>query len=159
MPFCHAELRATKPKPCQYPKLLNTLGDHIRNHRLDLRLFQSTLADQIGVDETTITNWECNKCAPAIRFIPALLRFLGYNSFPPVQTFPERLATVRKMLGMSQRNLAESLGVDPGTVQGWEAGQHEPTGRNVEGIKRFLTSRPVSGKCQRTVPNESSGPE
>jgi DNA-binding XRE family transcriptional regulator len=83
LPFCHAELRATKPKPCQYPKLLNTLGDHIRNRRLDLGLFQSKVAEQIGVDTTSIHNWEGNKSAPAIRHIPAILRFLGYNPFAP----------------------------------------------------------------------------
>jgi hypothetical protein len=38
LPFCHTELRASKPKPSHYPKQLNTLGDHIRTRRLDLRL-------------------------------------------------------------------------------------------------------------------------
>ncbi len=132
---------ATKPKPSHYPKLLNTLGDHIRR-RLDLGLFQSTVAEPIGVDPTTIHNWEGNKSLPAIRYIPAILRFLGYNPFPSARTFPEQLATVRRMLGMSQRKWAESLGVDPGTLQGWEAGQHEPTGRNVELVERFLRSAP-----------------
>jgi len=41
---------------------------------------------------------------------------------------------------MSQRGLAESLEVDPGTLQGWEAGDHKPTGRNVERIKQFLAA-------------------
>jgi DNA-binding XRE family transcriptional regulator len=89
---------ATKPKPSHYPKLLNTLGDHIRR-RLDLGLFQSTVAEPIGVDPTTIHNWEGNKSLPAIRYIPAILRFLGYNPFPSARTFPEQLATVRRMLG------------------------------------------------------------
>jgi len=115
--FCHAELRASKRKPSHYPMLLNTLGDHIRGRRLDLGLFQSLVAEQIGVDETTIHNWEGNKSFLAIRYIPAILRFLGYNPFPPAQTLPDRLAALRKMLGMSQRKLAESLGVDPGTLQ------------------------------------------
>ncbi len=114
------------------------LGDHIRSRRLDLGLFQSQVAEQIGVNAMTINNWEGNKSLPAIRFIPAILRFLGYNPFPPPQTLPERLAAVRKALGLSQRNLAKSLGVDPGTLQGWEAGQHEPIGRNVKLIERFL---------------------
>jgi DNA-binding transcriptional regulator YiaG len=135
--FCYAELRASKPKPSHYPKLLNTLGDHIHSRRLDLGLFQSRVAEQIGVDETTIHNWEGNKSLPAIRYIPTILRFLEYNPFPPPQTLPERLAAVKKMLGLSQRKLAESLGVDPGTLQGWEAGQHIPIGRNIELVERF----------------------
>ncbi len=140
MPFCHAELRAQKPKPSHYPKLLNTLGDHIRSRRLDLGLFQSLVAEQVGVATTTIHNWEGNKSVPATRHIPAILRFLEYNPFPPPQTLPERLTVMRKALGLSQRKLAELLGVDPGTLQSWEAGQHEPIGRNAELIERFLRS-------------------
>jgi DNA-binding XRE family transcriptional regulator len=138
LPFCHAELRATKPKPSHYPKQLNTLGDHIRSRRLDLGLFQAKVAEQIGVDTTTIHNWEGNISTPAIRHIPAILRFLGYNPFSPAQALPERLATVRKMLGMSQRKMAKSLGVDPGTLQAWEAGKHEPIERNSELVERLL---------------------
>jgi hypothetical protein len=29
---------------------------------------------------------------------------------------------------------------DPGTLQGWEAGQHRPMGRNIELVERFLRS-------------------
>jgi DNA-binding transcriptional regulator YiaG len=162
LPFCHAELRAPKPKPSQYPKLLNTLGDHIRKRRVDLGLIQSRVAEQIRVNTTTIHNWEGNKSLPAIRYIPAILRFLEYNPLPPAQTLPERLAAVRKMFGLSQRQLAESLGVDPGTLQSWEAGQHEPTGRNVELVERFLKSATRQQKAPPEFPtsqSKTSGPK
>jgi DNA-binding transcriptional regulator YiaG len=156
LPFCHAELRASKPKPSHYPKLLNTLGDHIRTRRLDLGLFQSQVAEQIGVKEATINNWEGNKSLPAIRYVPAILLFLEYNPLPPAQTLPERLPAVRKMLGLSQRQLAELLGVDPGTLQTWEAEQHEPTGRNVELAERFLKSAARQQKAPPEVPTSQS---
>jgi DNA-binding transcriptional regulator YiaG len=146
LPFCHALLKASKPQASHYPKLVNTLGDHIRSRRLDLGLFQSNIADQIRVDTTTIHNWEGNKSVPATRYIPAILQFLGYNPFPPAQTLPERLATVRKMLGLSQRKLAELLGVDPGTLQGWEAGQHKPVGRTRRLLEAFLAKSPGDSK-------------
>ena len=44
MPFCHAELRASKPNSVRYPKQINTLGDHIRAHRLDHKLLQKQVA-------------------------------------------------------------------------------------------------------------------
>lgn len=141
MPFCHAELRAVKPKPFQYPKQLNSLGDHIRERRLDLKLLQKQVADHIGVDEITITNWERNATVPAIRYIPAIIQFLGYDPLPPPDSFFERLAAARKALGLSQRKMAEKLGVDPATLQGWEAGRHQPTGKNLEVIARVLLSR------------------
>jgi DNA-binding transcriptional regulator YiaG len=34
--------------------------------------------------------------------------------------------------------MALSLGVDPATLQSWEAEQHHPTAKNVELIERFL---------------------
>jgi DNA-binding XRE family transcriptional regulator len=105
---------------------------------LDLGLLQKQVADEIGVDETTICNWEGNKTAPVIRCIPAILQFLGYNPFPPVQTIPEQLITARKMLGISQWKIAETLGVDPTTVQGWEAGRHKPIRRCLEKIGTVL---------------------
>jgi transcriptional regulator with XRE-family HTH domain len=138
LPFCHAGLRAVRPKLESYPKEVNTLGDHIRSCRLDRTLLQGQIAEQIGVDKTTICNWESNASLPAIRYIPAILQFLGYNPFPPTKTFAERLVTARKVLGLSQRKLALSLGVDPGTLQHWEAERHKPTGRSAERVEGFL---------------------
>ena len=141
LPFCHAELRASKPKPPHYPREINTLGDHIRNRRLDLKLFQKQVADRIGVDETTITNWEGNASVPATRYMPAILQFLGHDPLPPAISIPERLATARRVLGLSQRKMAEKLGIDPATLQGWEVGQHKPTGKNLDLIARVLQVR------------------
>jgi transcriptional regulator with XRE-family HTH domain len=138
LPFCHSQIRLPKPKPTAYPLRINTLGDHIRSRRLNLKLFQKQVADQIGVDATTITNWEGNTTSPAIRHIPAILEFLGYDPIPTAQGFPERLAAARKRLGLSQRKLAEKLGVDPTTVRDWEAGRHRPTKRNTGAVKRIL---------------------
>ena len=117
------------------------LGDHIRKHRLDLNRIQRQVAEQIGVDEATITNWERNATTPPIRYIPAIIEFLGYDPLPPANSFSERLATARQTLGLSQRKTAEKLSVDPATVKGWEAGRHEPTKRSVDVIGRVLQIR------------------
>ncbi|MHB1935626.1 MAG: helix-turn-helix domain-containing protein [Acidobacteriaceae bacterium] len=109
--------------------------------RLDLKLLQKQVADHIGVDEITITNWERNATAPAIRYIPATIRFLEHNPLPSTNSFFERLATARRVFGLSQRKMAEKLGVDPATLQGWEAGRHQPNGKNLEVIGRVLLSR------------------
>jgi hypothetical protein len=54
LPSCHFELLAAKPRPSQYPTHINSLGDHIRVRRLDLKLLQKQVADQIEVHEQTI---------------------------------------------------------------------------------------------------------
>jgi DNA-binding XRE family transcriptional regulator len=59
LPFCHIRLKSPKPNPDnRYPKELKTLGDHLRKRRLDKGLLQNDLARLLGVDKTTVTNWE-----------------------------------------------------------------------------------------------------
>lgn len=123
-----------------YPRAINSLGDHIRHRRLDLNLLQRQVGDRIGVDGTTITNWERNATVPAVRYIPAIIQFLGYDPLPPTGTLLERLTAARRVLGLSQRKMAEKLGVDPGTMQSWEAGKHQPTGKSLDMIGRVLQS-------------------
>ncbi|MGB6687957.1 MAG: helix-turn-helix transcriptional regulator [Terracidiphilus sp.] len=64
-----------------------------------------------------------------------------YNPLPAASSFPERLITARMALGLSQRKMAEKLGVDPATFMGWEAGRHRPTGKSLDLIARALQSR------------------
>jgi DNA-binding XRE family transcriptional regulator len=109
LPFCHAELRIARPRSECYPKDLKNLGDHIRTRRMDLGLLQSQVAEQIGVHELTITNWEVNATVPEIRYMPAIIRFLGYDPQPPAAEFSDRLACARKALGLSQRTVAATL--------------------------------------------------
>ena len=66
--------------------------------------------------------------------------FLGYNPLPAASSLPERLATARRALGLSQRKMAEKLGIDPATLMGWEAGRHQPTGKSLDVIGRVLGS-------------------
>ena len=88
-------LSTQKPKSSAYPKEFKTLGDHIRKRRLDLRLFQEQVSEQIGVDEDTIFRWEGNKSKPQVQFIPAIIKFLGYNPLPiAVLTSPQQIRSM-----------------------------------------------------------------
>jgi transcriptional regulator with XRE-family HTH domain len=71
---------------------------------------QRQVAQQIGVGEAKVTNWERNATTPAVRFIPAIIRFLGYDPLPHAISISERLATAGRALGLSQRKMAEKLG-------------------------------------------------
>jgi transcriptional regulator with XRE-family HTH domain len=138
LPFCHSEFRVARPRSERYPKQLNTLGDHIRARRIDLGLFQSAVAGQIGVCELTITNWERNASQPPVQYIPTIIRFLGYDPLASGASFPERLAAARRSRGMTQKRLADELGVDPTTIRDWEKGGHEPSRKKLEAITAFL---------------------
>lgn len=112
----------------------------MRQRRLDLKLSQKQVADQIGVHEMTITGWEGNATIPEVRYMPPIFQFLGYNPLPASGSLAEGLATARKTLGLSQRKMAGRLGVDPATLMGWEAGRHQPTGNSLGLIARVLQS-------------------
>ena len=88
----------------------------------------------------TIMNWERNATAPEVRHIPAIIQFLEYNPLPAASSIPERLASARRSLGLSQRKMAAKLGVDPATLMGWEAGRHQPTEKSLRLIERILQS-------------------
>jgi|WetSurMetagenome_2_1015567.scaffolds.fasta_scaffold687262_1 transcriptional regulator with XRE-family HTH domain len=126
LPFCSLILKSPKPLSDQYPKEINTLGDHLRKRRLDLRLLQREVAEKIGVDEMTVNNWERQRTQPEIRFIARIIEFLGYDPIPEPESFPEKLKTYRLKIGFSQRKLAAKLGIDPGTIGNWERGRHKP---------------------------------
>jgi len=112
LPFCHIQLTDRKPLPPAYPRQLNTLGDHLRKRRLDLGLLQREAADKLGVDATTICNWETNRTSPQLRFIPEILTFLGYIPYDTQSgTLGKRIGACRRLLGLSQKELARRLGV------------------------------------------------
>jgi transcriptional regulator with XRE-family HTH domain len=138
LPFCHSEIRAQKPKSERYPKEINSLGGHIRTRRLDLKLLQREVGDQIGVSGATITNWERNASTPVVRCMPAVIRFLGYDPLPPAESLPEWLRSARRQLGLTQRKMAERLRVDPCTLRDWENGRHQPTQTSLNLIVRVL---------------------
>jgi DNA-binding transcriptional regulator YiaG len=48
------------------------------------------------------------------------------------------LKTYRLRLGLSQRKLTEKLGIDSGTLLGWERGKHKPDGENKKWLDYIL---------------------
>lgn len=98
-----------------------SLGEHIRRRRLMLAITQEEAATLLGVNAWTVHNWETGQRKPEIRFILALVGFLGYDPEPVDEgTLAGRLVARRRELGLSQREAARSLQIDPGTWAGWE---------------------------------------
>ena len=120
------------------PTVPQTIGDHIRRKRLALKMLQREVAEQLGIKKTTIFNWEANASSPDIGYMPAVIRFLGYNPLPAASTLAEQLVRHRTTLGLSQKEAARQLGVDQGTLARWERGEREPTGGFLGRVKRFL---------------------
>jgi len=131
------------------PEDLNTLGDHLRRSRLMLRLLQRQVAEPIGVTKA-VHNWETNHSSPSFRDMPAIIRFLGYDPAPASTVWSVRLLQARTRLGLSQRESAHRIGVDPSTLARWERGDREPTGNlgsrgvNIPQHRSLINSRLAS---------------
>jgi DNA-binding transcriptional regulator YiaG len=119
-------LAAYLPTPIRIPVKPETVGDHLRLRRLTLKLFQKQVAERLGADTTSIHNWEVNAGQPALKYMPAIIEFLGYNPLPQAASLPERLVRTRTSMGLTQKESAARIGVDPSTLAKWERGEREP---------------------------------
>jgi transcriptional regulator with XRE-family HTH domain len=122
------------------------VGDHIRKKRLAMKLLQKDVAKRLGVDTCNIFNWEANTRQPQVRFIPAIIRFLGYDPLPAATTWAERLVRRRTLLGLSQTQSAERIGVDASTLARWERGEREPLGTMATRAEQFLREEAIPFK-------------
>lgn len=155
VPFCHVRLRGQKPLPTTYPNQLRTQGDHPQKRRLDLGLRQKDVAKQLGVNKDTIRNWEVGRASPALWQWPGLIRFLGYVPFCTDGNLPKRLKAYRQVHALSQKRLAQSLGVDPSTVWHWEQGRSRP--RAVRAARIAALLNPLSAGVSRPVEQPRQG--
>ena len=72
---------------------------------------------RLGVDHSTLTHSELDRTKPALWFLPAIVRFLGYAPWDTGGSPGERRLAFRREPGLSQAALAKRLGVDPRTLR------------------------------------------
>lgn len=127
-PFTNIIIKAKKPDYRPFPDKLSSYGDHLRQIRLERKLSQPEVAKMLNVDTESITNWELNHTKPQIQYIPRIISFLGYS--PDVIQNP--IIRYRTERGITQKELARILDIDPTTLARIEGGRGE---RMMQGIK------------------------
>ena len=124
------------------PENPRTVGEHLKKARLDRRLRQKAAARSLGCRPATLGAWEKGRVAPDVRFWPAILAFLGYDPRPEPEGFGGRLKRAREDEGLTERELARQLGLDPSTVSAWERGEvRRPYPRFRRIFERYLRRR------------------
>lgn len=133
-------LTLSRPKeiPEGYPCELVTIGDHIRKKRLDLGMTQIEAGEQMNVTESTVWNWE-HGTEPEIRYIPAIIEFLGYVPFECPNEPLERLRYYKRINGLSYRRLGVVMGRAPEQLADWLSNGVRPCGKNILKIVGFLS--------------------
>ena len=145
--FVPIRLKALKTKETDFEP--QTVGDHIRERRLLLKLTQKALASVLKVSQFSIINWELGRFQPTkASTLHRIIEFLGYDPLPKGQTIPERLRQKRRLMGWGQRELAEHLGVDRCTITGWELGGTILKRSHRSMVARFLGLAEVDLTCE-----------
>ncbi|WP_376765843.1 helix-turn-helix domain-containing protein [Chitinophaga polysaccharea] len=90
-----------------------TLGEKVRNRRIEKGMLQIELAELMGVSESSVTLWENNKSQPGIQLYPKVIEFLGYFPFTlNTDKLSGRITMYRYMNGLTQASLAKMLSVN-----------------------------------------------
>lgn len=136
IPFCDTTTLTFAKRRRHYKLALVKLGDHCLR-RLDLVHTRKYAASQIGLDPESLKNREGRKTAPAVRFYPRLIDYLGYTRIAEAKTGGResggnvRSRDVRKAL-------AEAATVDEATIKRMEEGVKGLAASTVHAICRVL---------------------
>jgi len=145
LPFRHFTLKGRKPLPKAYPAQLETLGDHLGNRRLDLGLLQREIAEKPAIHKMTGNDWKKNRDSPLLRFVPRIVAFPEYVSHPTTpRSLAERILRAQRLLGLSQKELACRLAIDPTTLSRQEREERKPSRKLTQRLSAFLGRRRAS---------------
>ena len=139
MPFSKLDENVCKPLGNKAVILPATIGDKLKNRRIELGLLQKDVANMIGVCEDSITLWENNRNEPSIIYYPKIIIFLGYVPFEiDVSTLGGQIKLYRYLHGLSQEELARKLEVNESTVFHYENNKHKPSSKTLRKFKSII---------------------
>jgi transcriptional regulator with XRE-family HTH domain len=115
-----------------------TLGERLARRRTAMGVSQTSAAERLSVDPSTLARWESGRRQPEGRYLAKVLVFLGGDPRPAPATIAGRLKRWREALGWSQRELARRIGVCPSTVERWELGRRVPRGAYLAKVNALI---------------------
>ncbi len=127
--------------PEGYPEKLENLGDHLRARRLDRNQKQKEVAKLVEVTVETLLNWELGRSEVSAISYPAVADYLGYCLVPDQLENPSLGKLVRRhrhYRGLTRKQAADAIGVDPCSLSSWEVGRRQPSHRCSGKVREFV---------------------
>lgn len=129
-------------------------GEDVKELRQELDLTQKELASLLDVAPGTVANWEGGRGAPREKNRHAIAQLrrmtaqevrdmLGDNRESREYLSGEQIKDIRQKADMSQKELAQQLGVSGGTISNWERGSTQPQQRNIDKIRELARSHGI----------------
>ena len=129
-PFSRLEASVALPDTRDFPKELKTIGDHIRQARLERNLLIKDVAALVGVSPWSLHEWEHNHLEPYARKYPRILAFLGYYPFES-ETLGGKIKKYRFTHGLTTPEFGKLVGVAGCTVSSWERNKAKPASKEI----------------------------
>ena len=128
--------------------------EDVKELRDKLDLTQKELASLLDVAPGTVANWEGGRGEPREKNRHAIAqlqrmpteevrRMLGNNSGNQEYPSGEQIKAIRREANMSQKDLAQELGVSGGTISNWERGSTHPQRRNADKIRQLARTHGI----------------
>jgi DNA-binding transcriptional regulator YiaG len=140
VPFSELTVSVPLPDKRPFPNSLQTIGDHIKTHRLTHCIPIKEVIARLGINRETLRGWELGLFEPLVKHSPAITAFLGYFPFLfDESSLAGKIKTYRFKKGLTQRQLADLLHTDTTTVWQWETKNRIPIPQTQEAIMSMIS--------------------
>ena len=131
------------------------IGITIKDARIKIGLNQTELANILKVRPSTISNWESGRVLPSVEKIQTISSVLGITfelggkeetpfkrkkiiEVEKPLSLGECLKIARKVSSITQKELADEIGVTQGAIGSWERGETEPSLDKIKALCNFF---------------------
>jgi transcriptional regulator with XRE-family HTH domain len=126
--------------PVPYAAEPVNISDFLRKRRIDLGLKQRDVAALLNVNVESIRNWEGGWRQPHIAELPKIIAFIGCCPYDLTLPLHKRIVLWRSYNGVTQKEMAEIIGIDPTTLARLEDGRIQKRSHYLRYIDRLKVS-------------------
>ena len=119
-------------------------AEKLKDLRRKNKLTQKELSEKTDISYSSIVSYENGLRQPNAKSLAALERFFGVSAdellgnFMYKKAFPENLKKLRQMQGLTQKGLAEKIGVSCSAIISYENAISQPNAESLAALERFF---------------------